>query len=453
MLLLAGGGYASRLDARAHSGLIATTATVTSPSQSTTTATAGIPAISTVVALPLAGTPSTAAPAMVAPTRSSAELAALAPSTTATPEPVPGQVALAPFDPALAAELQRMLDATVADGAIPGVVLAVQVPGYQSWMGASGIADRRTAQPMQPATLIRIGSLSKMFTAVVVLQLAEERKIELDAPIASWLSELVPNGDSITVRQLLQHTSGLYDYLEDRTFVNHTYREPERIWEPGELVDYATEFPLAFQPGAEGAWNYSSTNYVLLGMIVERVTGNTLAQEQRQRIFDPLGLNQTFAAPDETIQGVQARGYSNSIDQTDAPMSFVVGTANIVSTAADVQRFVQALLSGELLKPDTLAMMKQFVNGKGRYKMPELEYGLGLMRNRLPVGPGPDGQPRQAEASTVLGHIGGYGGFRAAVWFAPASGISIALGVNQAATDPNTLATQVFDAILTQQGR
>jgi hypothetical protein len=98
-------------------------------------------------------------------------------------------------------------------------------------------------------------------------------------------------------------------------------------------------------------------------------------------------------------------------------------------------------------------MMYTFVNGQGQYNMPELEYGLGLMRNRLPVGPDSSGQPHPAAASTVVGHIGGFGGFRSAVWSVPESGITIALGVNQAAMDPNTLATRVLDAILTHQGR
>jgi D-alanyl-D-alanine carboxypeptidase len=188
-------------------------------------------------------------------------------------------------------------------------------------------------------------------------------------------------------------------------------------------------------------------------MLVEQVTDTTLARQLRQRIFDPLGLDQTFSTPGEAIQGAQAHGYSDTTDQTDAPMSFVFATANIVSTASDLQRFAEALVGGRLLEPDTLAEMQEFVNGKGRYKMPELEYGLGLMRNRLAVGPGPGGQPRPPEAGTVLGHIGGFGGFRSAVWTAPASGTTVALSVNQADADPNILATKAFDAILTRQGQ
>jgi CubicO group peptidase (beta-lactamase class C family) len=208
-----------------------------------------------------------------------------------------------------------------------------------------------------------------------------------------------------------------------------------------------------FRPGAQGAWDYSSTNFVLLGMIVEQATGSSLAREMRQRIFEPLGLEQTFFTPDEPIDGVLARGYSGAVDQTRVAMSFAYATANLVSTAGDVRTFIEALLDGRLLGPETLAMMLSFVNGKGQYRMPALAYGLGIMQNQLPVGPGPDGQPRPAAVRTVVGHIGGFGGFRAAVWSAPESGITIALGVNQAATDPNILATRAFDAILTHLGR
>jgi D-alanyl-D-alanine carboxypeptidase len=357
------------------------------------------------------------------------------------------------FDPALAAKLQRILDQTVADGSIPGAVLSVSLPGQAPWNGASGVAARKTNQPIQPATHVRIASISKVFTAVVILQLVEEGKISLDAPVASWFPGLLSNGDKITVHNLLSHTSGLYDYLEDRNFVNGAYKQPGRAWAPRELVEYAAKFPAAFRPGAKGAWDYSSTNYVLLGMIAEQVTGRALGQEMQQRIFAPLELTQTFFTPEQAVQGEQARGYSNAIDQTDAPMSIVFATASIVSTADDVRRFADGLFEGRLLKPDTQALMQTFVNGKGQYNMPKLEYGLGLMRNQLPVGPGPGGQPRSAEVTTVIGHIGGFGGFRSAVWYAPASGITFALGVNQAATDPNKLATRVFEAVLTHQGR
>ena len=327
------------------------------------------------------------------------------------------------------------------------------IPGQQTWVGASGKVALDSDLPMEPTTNVRIASVSKMFTAAVVLQLVEEGQLELDTPIEKWLPEIVPNADAITVRHLLGHTSGIYDYLEDRNFVKQAYATPDRAWEPRELVDYATQFEPSFEPGAPGHWDYSSTNYVILGMLAEQVTGHQLADELRTRIFEPLKLDRTYFILDGAGPEGMAHGYSNTLDQTDVAMSFGFATANIVSNVDDLQRFIRALLGGELIQGETLEEVFEFVDGHGSYKMPALEYGLGLMRNTLPVGPGPDGQERPAEASTVLGHIGGFGGFRSAVWSAPESGITIALSVNQAATDPNTLAEQVFDAILTAQGR
>lgn len=411
-------------------------------------------------ALPASASPAVAA-TLAPPTQAPTEPSTAIPSPTTKPTVLPAtstpalaatEVAAKPFDPALAAKLQRILDETVADGAIPGAVLSVSVPGQAPWSGSSGIAARQTGKPMAPDTRVRIASISKVFTAVVILQLVEEGRIDLDAPLATWFPDLVPNAGQITIRNLLNHTTGLYDYLEDRSFVNRAYQQPDRSWAPRELVEYAAQFPAAFRPGAKGAWDYSSTNYVILGMVAEQVTGRSLAAEMRQRIFEPLQLADTFFAPEEQVQGVQARGYSSALDQTNAPMTLVFATANIVSTADNVRRFAEGLFGGRLLQPATLDLMKTFVDGKGQYNMPALEYGLGVMRNRLPVGPGPDGRPRTAEVTTVMGHIGGFGGFRSAVWFAPESGITLALGVNQAVTDPNKLATLVFDALLAYEG-
>jgi D-alanyl-D-alanine carboxypeptidase len=291
-----------------------------------------------------------------------------------------------------------------------------------------------------------------MFMAVTVLQLVEEGALELDAPVATWLPDLLPDGDAITVRQLLQHTSGLYDYLEDRRFVIQAYEDPERVFEPQELVEYAIRFPSLFEPGAEDSWDYSSTNYVVLGMLVEEVTGDSLAAALRARIFEPLGLARTFSVPPDHVAGAQSHGYSENTDQTEVALSFAYGTANIVTTIEDLRRFGEALFADELLEPESGELMRTFVGGKGQYDMPELEYGLGLMRNLLPIGPGPDGEERDEEQGRVIGHIGGFGGFRGALWYGVENEILIALDVNQAATDPNDLATRVLDAILTHQG-
>jgi D-alanyl-D-alanine carboxypeptidase len=166
----------------------------------------------------------------------------------------------------------------------------------------------------------------------------------------------------------------------------------------------------------------------------------------RERIFEPLELEATYFPQEEAVEGPYARGYARTQDQSDVALSWAFATANIVSTAEDVARFSAALHSGELLELATLEQMYSFVDGKGQYNMPELAYGLGLMRHRLPVRASID-----PEQSIVYGHIGGFGGFRSATWYAPTSGITIAINVNQASTDPNILAAQILDAALAAQ--
>ncbi|MBC8161285.1 MAG: serine hydrolase [Roseiflexaceae bacterium] len=364
------------------------------------------------------------------------------------PQITPTVPALPALDPTLIADLQALLDSTVANGFVPGAVASVSLPGYAPWVGASGLAERQQGQAMTPETIVRVASVSKMFTAVVVMQLVEEGVLSLDAPVSTWLPDSLPAADAISVRQLLQHTSGLYDFLEDRNLLGQMQREQGREWVPEELVAYAARFPST----SRGRWDYSSTNYVLLGMIVEQATGQSLAEQMRTRIFDPLGLQHTFFLPQEQIVGTLAHSYSSTVDLTGLSTSFAFGTGNIASTAADLEHFGRALFAGELLQAESRAQMLQYVSGRGHYGMPNLAYGLGVMYNRLPIGPGANGQ-RSSEENEVLGHIGGYGGFRAALWYAPESQIIIAISLNQAQADPNELAAAVLDRVLLQLGR
>jgi peptidoglycan/LPS O-acetylase OafA/YrhL/CubicO group peptidase (beta-lactamase class C family) len=396
-------------------------------------------AVSVAAPHPAAGRVALAAPE--APTAAAAPHASAPPASAPVADATPTPPRVPAVDPAVAAELQAALDAAVAGGEIPGATLSVRLSDGSTWTGAAGLADREATTAMTPATRVRIGSLSKLFTAVTTLQLVEEGRLDLDAPVATWLPDLLPDGDAITVRQLLQHTSGLYDYLEDRRFVARAYADPDHQWAPEELVAYANGFPPSFAPG-EG-WDYSNTNFVVLGLLIERVAGSPLAAELDRRIFTPLGLEQTYAVPPDSVDGPEARGHSRSEDLSEVSLSFAFGTANLVTTADDLRRFGEALFDGELLGPATMAQMQTFVDGKGQYDMPDLQYGLGLMSNRLPV----------AEDVPVLGHIGGINGFRAAMWYSPEHDILIALAVNQGATDPNELAEAVFERILAAPDR
>ncbi len=376
--------------------------------------------------------------------------AGLVPATHAARAPHPDRQP--PIDPQLTAVLNRVLDQTVASRHIPGVALAVTLPGYQTWQAARGVADRQTKVALQPTDNVRIASITKMLVATVVLQLVEEGRLALDAPIATWLPAAVPSAPTITTRHLLNHTSGLYDYL-DRPFLRAVQRDPQRIWTPQALLAYAVQHRSLFTPGAPGRWVYSNTNYVLLGMLVEQVTGRTLAHEIRWRILDPIGLTQTSFAPDEAMPGTLVHGYAGTKDLTHLNMSYAWATGNIVSTVDDLGRFVHALFGGQLLQRPTLDSMYSWVDTRGALGLPYLEYGLGVMRYRLPLGRDPQGQRRPEAAASVLGHIGNLGGYRSAVWYLPASGITIAVSMNQGGANPIPVTTRVLDAILTYQDR
>ncbi|HEY1012545.1 MAG TPA: serine hydrolase domain-containing protein, partial [Herpetosiphonaceae bacterium] len=388
-------------------------------------------------------------PACAAPAAPASPGAAASPAADAPP--ASGQSSAPAVD--LPGEFQAILDFVVADGYVPGAVMAVRLADGTTWSGAAGVYDWESAEPMRPDTPVYIGSVSKLFTAAIVLQLWEEGRLDLDAPVAAWLPDLLPDGESITPRHLLQHTSGLYDYLEDPGLLGAAYDDPGARWSPAEIVGAAAAEPLAFVPGSAGNWSYSSTNYVALGMLVEAVTGRPLAEETHRRILEPLGLRHTFVAPADDPGEPLPQGYVNTRLVPQAPASFVFGTAHIISTVADLQRFGGALFGGELLGPAAEAEMRGFVDGHEAFDVPGLAYGLGLMRGRLRVGAAADGAERDPALRTALGHMGGFAGFRAAVWYAPESGALITLGLTQTDIDPNEVAARALDAVLRAGGR
>ena len=355
-----------------------------------------------------------------------------------------------PIDPQLAAALNRVLDQTIASRHIPGVALAVTMPGYQTWQGARGLAQRQPQVAMDPAYQLVIASITKLFVATVALQLVEEERLALDSPITQWLPGVMPSASTITVRHLLSHTSGLYDYL-DGPFLRGVQRDPQRHWTPDALVAYALQRRPYFAPGARGRWHYSNTNYVLLGMLVEHVTQRTLAQEIRHRILHPVGLTRTVFAPHEMASGRRVHGYAGAKDLTHLNLSYAWASGNIVSTVDDLDQFVRALAGGRLLQRATLAQMYRWIDTRGALGLPNLQYGLGVMRHQLRVGRDAQGQRRPVGVGEVVGHIGNLGGYRTAVWYLPASGITIAVGLNQGGANPIPVTTRVLDAILTYQ--
>ncbi len=276
----------------------------------------------------------------------------------------------------------RALAAAVDVHGLSGAAIAVTRPGCRTWTATHGIADQRTGREMFDGGRFRIGSTTKTFTATVVLQLVAERRIALDAPIERYLPGVVPDGRTITVRDLLQHTSGLPDHVDQLDWDNvESWRY--RSHQPRELVAMA----LA-QPKPAGPWHYSTTNYVLAGMVVERVTGRPVGTEITRRIIAPLRLRDTYW-PGESprIRGTHYRGYwPGHGDVTEFSMTAGGAGGALISTVDDENRFFAALLGGRLLPAAQLAEMKRTVPADPERLWPGARYGLGLISSPLPCG-------------------------------------------------------------------
>jgi D-alanyl-D-alanine carboxypeptidase len=296
-------------------------------------------------------------------------------------------VALAPAAALAQPPQPKPLAQRIVAAGMPGAVVYVRDrTGVRA--AAAGRADLRKKTPLSPAMSFRVGSITKSFVATVVLQLIGEGKLSLADTLDHWLPGVVPAGPQITVRELLNHTSGIANYTSEVTFAAALVAMPLRVWTPLELVSFVDGRPPLFAPGT--VWYYSNTNFILLGLIVERITGRPLGDELRDRIFQPLGLAHTaLPTAAASMPNPFAHGYllpNNGLipvrtyrDVTAWNPSWAWAAGAVVSTADDLARFYGALLSGDLLKPELLAAMEDTVpmttdpGGPG--------YGLGLIHD------------------------------------------------------------------------
>ncbi|MET8851555.1 serine hydrolase domain-containing protein [Amycolatopsis sp. NPDC004625] len=344
-------------------------------------------------------------------------LAALLAATTAAP-------ALAAANP-----VQASLDVLTTQDGVPGAAAVVQ-DGHRTRVTRSGTGDVATGKPFPRNGSFRAGSVTKTFVATVLLQLAGEGRVRLDAPVSRYLPGLLPD-ERITVRQVLQHTSGVPDYLQEFD-LGHPEALRHRGAEPAELVALALKHPALFPPGT--SWSYSNTNYIVAGMIAEKVTGHALAAEIAHRITGPLGLHDTYLPRrgDEKLPSPHAVGYfplgGELVDFSDFDATIAGAAGGLVSTPADLDRFYGALLGGRLLRPAELAEMRRTVPAD--LGIPGARYGLGL--GSIPVSCG-----------VLWGHEGGIIGFTNFAGVGPADRrVSVVLNENPtpAETNPHLLA-------------
>ncbi|HKV69411.1 MAG TPA: serine hydrolase domain-containing protein, partial [Gaiellales bacterium] len=293
-----------------------------------------------------------------------------------------------------AAVLRHQMHALVAAG-VPGAVLVVR-DGDRQLRLAAGTSDLAAGTPMRAENRFKIGSITKTFVAAVVLDLVRDGRLHLGDTVAHWLPGLVPNGAHITVKQLLRHQSGLFDYFEDpRATEPYLAGDLGYVWTPRALIELATSHPPNFPPGT--SFSYSNTNYLVLGLIVERATGHSLREELRRRIFKPLHLSSTRFPTSQRFGPRLAHGYlwspQSRQDVTAVSQSLGWAAGGVVSSAGDVARFFRALLGGDILPQRLLHEMRQTVP-----LGPGVGYGLGVIRVASPCGP-------------LWGHDGSFAGY------------------------------------------
>jgi len=279
---------------------------------------------------------------------------------------------------AFASMLQAATDAELArQVTTPGVTLGIDMPGC-TWLGAAGVSDRVTGRAMTTTDAMRIASITKTFTAAVILQLIAEGGLHFSDSLRSFVA--FPGVGTITVRNLLAHTSGIYDYYNSAPVLASLGRS----WTHEEVIDVARAQPLAFVPGT--MQQYSNTNYYLLGMIIESVTGHPYEVEVRSRLLAPLDLHGTYVAGVESPIGTLARGYDHTsgtpMDVTDlVDPSLTWAAGGIVSTAPDLLVWTRALLAGGVLSPTMRDAMltPEPLTGGGTGSI-----GLGIQTQDLP---------------------------------------------------------------------
>ena len=332
----------------------------------------------------------------------------------------------------LSEKLQSLVDSTIdveSEDPIHNAVLLVECPKIK-WKGAAGMADGRQGA-MTSDHKIKIASIAKTFTATLVLQLMEEGYLELDDTIDKFLDNPIVNLDSlhvhegiaygrkITVEQLLSHTSGIKDYMEDPRFIPDVLTNPKKQYSPAKILGtyygYQSNRKAVFPPGRD--FDYSDVNYVLLAMIIEQVTGETYHAQLKARIFDRLGMNNSYLEYYEEPRGDKplSHAFYSTMDLiAGVNTSFDWGGGGIVSTCEELNTFFRALVDGKLFRKESTLKQMLAAADKGRGGM-DYDYGLGIMK-------------RSIHGLTFYGHGGAYD---CDVFYCPEKNISVCMSLNQ----------------------
>ena len=321
------------------------------------------------------------------------------------------------FHRALAADITKSDLATQADlidfGDLPSGLL-VSVTGPDGAVTFTTRGENPDGSPVDAAESIRVGSVTKIFTAALVLSLVDDGKVDLDTSAAEYITR-APIPADITVRQLLSHTSGLPSYLDAETYYSDIAEQPDRVWTPEEILALIDGTPVA-EPGSQ--FLYANTNFIYLGLLIEEVTGQPYDKVLTDRILEPLELTDTWLDGYQTgtapapAWAYLTDGYGEMTGPYTAIATSVWSAGALVSTAADLHRFMTALFAGDIISAESLTEMTTAPTG---------EYGLGL----IPFG----------DASDIWGHIGSMPGYSTFLAYAPSTGRSLFISLTNDALD------------------
>jgi len=331
----------------------------------------------------------------------------------------------------LKAELQRKLDELHAAGKFPGATAGVALADGRTFGLAVGLSNVEAGTPMKPSDLMLQGSVGKTYVAAVAMQLVHEKRLRLDDKIERYLGSekwfaRLPNAREITVRMLMNHTSGLVRYEFKEQFTRDLTANPDKRWRPEELVAYILDTAPPFAAGQ--GWEYSDTNYIVLGMIIERVTKSRYYEQVTQRVLRPLKLTSTLPSDSRVIPGL-IQGYAganNPFGGTDAMIvkgRFAINPqfewcgGGMASTTEDLARWAKALYEGRAFDP---SLLRQMLDGVPAKLGPEAKYGLGVII-------------RPTASGITYGHSGFFPGYITEMIYFPEHKFAVAVQVNTSA--------------------
>jgi len=313
----------------------------------------------------------------------------------------------------------------------PGLIVGIWIPGRGTYAGAFGVSDIDTKAPMKLDDHIRIASITKSFVAVAALRLVDQGKLKLDDTLATWIAG-IPNGEKITIRDLLAMRSGIYDFTSDKQFLADFTADPLLAFSPEDVVTIVKRHEPDFAPGEKTV--YCDTNYIFLGSIIEKVTGRPVEDVIRDEILTPLGMAQTSfpttaAMPEPFSRGYYAGedGKGELRDYTASNPAVAWSAGAMISTLADLRIWAKALATGTLLKPQTHSEQLKF--GALATKPIHIGYGLGI-----------------ANFGGLVGHNGAIFGYTTAMFYVPAADATIVIEGNLASNFSNS-ATEIAYAL------